>query len=59
MATVGKYQLIALIKNNKAKDLELAPAIRLFMVIYFNAVQPIEINKKPEVDLLKLVCYLR
>lgn len=56
---IRRNRLIELIKNHKAKNLGLTPAIRLFMIMYFNAMQKSLINKKDMVNLFDLLCSLR
>lgn len=55
-ANMRRNRLIELIKNNKDKNLGLTAAIRLFMVVYFVALQH---TKAESVDLIEIACSLK
>ena len=55
-ANMRRNRLIELIKNNKAKNLQLTPAIRLFIMLYLSSLQKADAET---IDLLKLAGSLK
>lgn len=55
-ANMRRNRLIELIKNNKAKNLQLTPAIRLFIMLYLSSSQKADAET---IDLFKLAGSLK